>query len=248
MTPPHRLSAIVLLVLLIAACSSASSATTPPSSTPSAAPAGITTPEAAAARVGEVNPTLAGIGPRDPDIIGACCFWTATPLADGFRVEFEVGWGDCPAGCIDRHHWTYTVASDGSVQLVAESGPPVPAGVPREGGVGGGDSGGGILPGGSGIAGQALAGPTCPVVTEGDPACDPRPLVGVTVLVLDVNGTEIARLQTDADGRYVVTLPAGPYTVEPQPAEGTLRMPEPIHVTVGANFVTVDLEYDTGIR
>jgi hypothetical protein len=247
MTPPHRLSAIVILVLLIAACSSASSATTPLSTSPSAAPAGITTPEAAAARVGEVNPTLAGIGPRDPDIIGACCAWTATPLADGFRVEFEVGWGDCPAGCIDRHHWTYTVASDGSVQLVAESGPPVPAGVPGEG-VGGDDIGGGILPGGSGIAGRALAGPTCPVVTEGDPACDPRPLAGVTVLVLDVNGTEIARLQTDADGRYAVTLPAGPYTVEPQPAEGTLRMPEPIHVTVGANFVTVDLEYDTGIR
>lgn len=248
MTSPHRLFAIALLVLLVAACSGASSATTPPSSPPSAPPAGITTAEAAAARVGAVNPTLAGIGPRDPDIIGACCFWIATQTADGFRVEFEVGWGDCPAGCINRHHWTYDVASDGNVELVAESGPPVPSGVPGQGEVGGDDIGGGILPEGSGITGQAVAGPTCPVVTEGDPACDPRPLAGVTVLVLDVNGTEIARLQTDADGRFVVTLPAGPYTVEPQPAEGTLRMPDPIPVTVGADFVTVDLEYDTGIR
>ena len=243
MKPLHRPFATLFVVLvLLAACGSASSATTPPSSSPSTAPAGISTPEAAAARVGEVNPILAGIGPRNPDLIGACCFWIATPTADGFRVEFEVGWGDCPAGCIDRHHWTYTVTSDGRVELVAESGPPVPPGVPGEAG------GGGILPGGSGIAGRALAGPTCPVVTEGDPACDERPLAGVTVLVLDVNGTEIARLQTDADGRYAVTLPSGPYTVEPQPVEGMMGTPAPIAVTVGGAFVTVDLDYDTGIR
>ena len=248
MRPPRNLTVALLLALLLVACSSGSSATTPPIPSPSAAPAGITTPEAAAARVGEVVPGLAGIGPRDPDLIGGCCFWIATPTADGFRVEFEVGWGDCPAGCIDRHHWTYDVKSDGSVELVAESGPPVPSGVPGVGGVGGDDIGGGILPGGSGIAGRAMAGPTCPVVTEGDPTCDERPLAGVTILVLDLNGTEIARLQTDADGRYSVTLPAGPYTVEPQPAEGVLRMPEPIAVTVGGTFVTVDLSYDTGIR
>ena len=247
MKPSHPLLGSLLLVLVLVACSSASSATTPPTASPSAAPAGITTPEAAAARVGEVNPTLAGIGPRDSDVIGACCSWTATATADGFRVEFEVGWGDCPAGCIDRHHWTYNVSSDGRVELVAESGPPVPSGIPGAAG-GGGDIGGGILPGGSGIVGRALAGPTCPVVTEGDPACDERPLAGVTVLVLDVNGTEIARLQTDADGRYAVTLPPGPYTVEPQPAEGVLRTPEPIAVTVEGSFVTVDLAYDTGIR
>ena len=241
----RRLIPILLLALLVAACAGAGATAPPsggPSASPSSAPVAITTPDAAALRVGEVNPTLAGIGPRDPDIIGGCCFWTATATADGFRVEFEVGWGDCPAGCIDRHHWTYDVSAAGDVKLVEASGPPVPSGVP------GGGGGGGILPGGSGITGRALAGPTCPVVKVGDPACDDRPLPGVTVLVLDTNGTEIARLLTDADGRYVVTLPAGPYTVEPQPAEGVFQKPEPIPVTVGDGFVTVDLGYDTGIR
>jgi hypothetical protein len=26
---------------------------------------------------------------------------------DGVRVEFSVGWGDCPAGCIFRHYWLF---------------------------------------------------------------------------------------------------------------------------------------------
>jgi hypothetical protein len=57
-----------------------------------------------------------------------------------------------------------------------------------------------------------------------------------------------ARVVTDADGRYAVALPAGPYVVEPQPADGILRMAEPVSVTVGDGFVDVDLAYDTGIR
>jgi hypothetical protein len=238
---------VAMLVLALGGCASGSATTPPTGSAPapsaSAGPIDITTPEAAAARVAQVNPALAGIGPRDPDIIGGCCFWTAIATEAGFRLDFEVGWGDCPAGCIERHRWTYLVSRAGDAELVDESGPPVPSGEP-----GVGDVGGGILPGGAGIAGRALAGPTCPVVTDGDPACDDRPLAAVTVLVLDVNGTEVARLQTDADGRYAVTLPAGPYTVEPQPAEGLMGLPAPVAVTVGDGFVTVDLAYDTGIR
>lgn len=244
----------VALILVLVACASGAGSTAPPSAAPpTALPSGtsvtITTPEEAAARVAEFVPSLAGIGPQDPNVIGGCCYWEATPTDRGFRVAFEVGWGDCPAGCIEGHRWTYDVSSDGNVQLVEESGPPVPAGVPGAGASGTGSGGGdGILPGGSGITGRALAGPTCPVVTEGDPACNDRPLADVTVLVLDSRGSEIARLLTDADGRYAVTLPAGPYTVEPQPVTGMMGTPEPIPVTVADGFVTVDLGYDTGIR
>jgi hypothetical protein len=206
----------------------------------------VTTPEEAAARVIALEPGLAGIGERDPDLIGGCCFWQATESDDGFDVTFEVGWGDCPAGCIERHQWVYAVGRDGSVGLVSEAGDPVPSGVP--GADVGATSGGGILPGGSGIQGTVSAGPSCPVISANDPSCDDRPIAGATVLVLDASGNEVARVLTDAAGHYAVALPAGPYVVEPQPAEGLLRTAERVSVTVADGFVTVNLAYDTGIR
>lgn len=235
---------VLLFALLVAqACSGGpGSGSNPPAS--AGTTISITTPEAAAARVEEAVPGLTGIGPRQTDMIGGCCFWEAERSASGFRVTFEVGWGDCPSGCIDRHRWTYDVATDGAVQLVEESGPPVPSGVPGSGTDGGG---GGILPGGSGIAGRVTAGPTCPVVTAANP-CEDRPLVGAPVVVLDASGREVGRVMTDADGHYAITLPAGPYSVEPQPIEGVMRAPEPTQVTVEDGFTTVDMSYDTGIR
>lgn len=238
---PSQLAAVLLVIATLAGCAGASSPTTSP--TP---PIVVTTPEEAAARVAAVVPELAGIGPQDPDVIGGCCFWKATETADGFEVTFEVGWGDCPAGCIDRHRWVYAVARDGAVELVDESGPPVPSGVPGSGIDDG--AGGGILPGGSGISGTVSAGPTCPVVSADDPNCADQPVAGATILILDAGGREVARLMTDDAGRFQVTLPPGPYTIEPQPVRGYLRTAEPVAVEVGDGFASVDLAYDTGIR
>ena len=123
---------VVAMVAFVAvACSGGAAATSPPAPSPSAG--SIATPEQAAARVMEENPQLEGIEPKDPNLIGGCCFWEAMPAADGFDVTFEVGWGDCPAGCIDRHRWTYSVSRDGVVTLMSESGPAVPAGEPGSG-------------------------------------------------------------------------------------------------------------------
>ena len=248
-----------VLVLLVAACSSSagSSPTTAPgsasppaaSASPSLPPATISSPEAAAARVKAVNPSLEGIDAENPDLIGGCCFWEAVATADGYEVTFEVGWGDCPSGCIDRHRWTYAVSQNGGVELVSESGPEVPSDVPGGGGGSTGNGGGGaIIPGGTGIEGHVLAGPTCPVVTLDDASCNDRPVAGATILVLDVNGREVARLTTDADGHYAVALPAGPYTIEPQPVDGFLRVAESIQAVVGVAITTVDISFDTGIR
>jgi hypothetical protein len=246
MTSRNLRLAASLLALMLAACSGAAG----PSASPSPVAITVTSPEQAAARVVEVAPSLAGIGPRNPDLIGGCCFWEATPSADGYEVMFEVGWGDCPSGCIERHRWTYAVSHAGAVELVKEQGAPVPSGVPGSGtgSTGNTGGGGGIIPGGSGIEGRVLAGPTCPVVTVNDPSCDDRPIAGATILVLDAGGREVARLGSDASGRYAVTLPPGPYTIEPQPVEGFFRKAEPVAVTVGDGFVTVDINFDTGIR
>jgi hypothetical protein len=73
------------------------------------------------------NPLFAGTGPRMEDVIGQSRYWVATPLDGGrFRIDLTIGWGDCQAGCIDRHVWTYEVWPDGRLELVSEVGPEVP--------------------------------------------------------------------------------------------------------------------------
>ena len=44
-----------------------------------------------------------------------------------WTVHMSAGWGDCPAGCINRHRWTfrYHRASLG-IEVVTDSGPPLP--------------------------------------------------------------------------------------------------------------------------
>jgi hypothetical protein len=132
------------LLVVLAACSSSAGAPVPPAPTlgePSSAAqsaptaGGVTTPDEAAQRVIALDPRFAGLQAKNPDLIGGCCFYEATPTADGFQVVVELGWGDCPAGCINRHRWTYRVGPDGTTTLLSETGDPVPAGFP-----GGGDT------------------------------------------------------------------------------------------------------------
>lgn len=116
---------LLMTLLLLAACSSAGG----PPSTPSPSPSGpaIMSPEDATARVQAAHPEFAGLGPLDPDVIGACCWSEAKAVEGGYQVVFTVGWGDCPAGCINRHKWTFAVAPGGQVGLIGEEGPEVPA-------------------------------------------------------------------------------------------------------------------------
>lgn len=39
------------------------------------------------------------------------------------RFTFELGFGDCPSGCINRHLWHFKVNRDGSVEYESEKGP-----------------------------------------------------------------------------------------------------------------------------
>jgi hypothetical protein len=255
---PFRMPILALAIgLILGACGQ--SATPPASATPlaSAPPSGsppvgsplpsvapgptsITSPEAAAALVLASDPRFAGLKAQDPNLIGQCCFFTASPGAEGFAVTIEIGWGDCPAGCINRHHWFYSVKTDGTVHLDREDGQPVPAGIPAPGDV----TTGGVI----GIRGIATAGPVCPVVRPNDPACADRPVAGALVHVIDATGTEVATLETDATGAFVVTLPPGSYRVVPDPVAGLMGTAAPADVTVGATLAQVQLMYDTGIR
>jgi hypothetical protein len=125
-------AAILLAACATAGAPSASPSPAPPSPAPSARPtptpivAPARTAQQAAALVIATNPLFAGARAPDPEMIGASKWWKATPLAaGGYSIEMTVGWGDCPAGCINRHVWTFEVSANGQVKLVSETGDPV---------------------------------------------------------------------------------------------------------------------------
>ena len=138
MSNPTRRAGILLVLAAIAVgCSSAGSSGVPGSAAPGSgtpdsgsAAAPITTPEAAMAAVVAAEPAFADVGPLDPNMIGQSAWYEATPASGvgAFVVKIVKGWGDCPAGCIDQHTWTYAVAPDGSVTLLEEGGSEIPPG------------------------------------------------------------------------------------------------------------------------
>lgn len=100
------------------------------------------------------------------------------------------------------------------------------------------------------LRGGVLAGPTCPVVSEpADPACADRPVAGATLVIETDGGDEVARLTSDADGRFEVALVPGRYTVLPQPMAGLLGTAPSQQFVVEAEADTeIVVLYDTGIR
>lgn len=131
------LLAVVALAILAAACAPGGSGTSP---SPSASPSGraptptpiaasVTTPQDAATLVLATDPRFAGATQLSPDLIGASRWWESEPLGGGgYRIKVTIGWGDCMAGCISRHTWTFDVTASGDVKLVEEAGDPIPAG------------------------------------------------------------------------------------------------------------------------
>jgi len=101
------------------------------------------------------------------------------------------------------------------------------------------------------VRGVAVAGPTCPVVTDPpDPACDDRPVAGAVIVVLDATGAEVSSVVTEEDGSFSVALPPGSYQLVPQAVEGLMGTAAPMAVEVGGGTGPglVTLSYDTGIR
>jgi hypothetical protein len=215
---PGRAIAVVTLILALGACAAGAGGSPPLDA-------------AAAARLALAQQErFAGIVPRDENLIGQAAWYEVTEVEDGWRVLIRIGWGDCPAGCINEHRWTYAVARTGSVDLVNEAGD--------------------ALSDATGVRGTVTAGPTCPVETiPPDPACAPRPVAGAVLVFTDVDGTEVARATSADDGTYAVELPPGAYRVTPQPVEGLMGTPAQMEVEVGAGPPTeLQVSYDTGIR
>jgi hypothetical protein len=127
---PAALAGPLIVALLLAACSapaagSPGAPTSTPAVTPTAPASAITASEAAAIVVA-LDARFAGISPRDPGMVGQGSWYEAVPAASGWSVTVQLGWGDCPAGCISRHTWVYVVTSDGVASKVSETGDALP--------------------------------------------------------------------------------------------------------------------------
>ena len=240
----------LVLVALASVTTACSGGPTPSSPGPSGSPPApsatggpITTPEQAIAALVRHEPSFAGISERDPNLIGQADWYEVTPASGVgvFIVTIRMGWGDCPAGCIDEHVWTYAIGPNGEVTLQSERGSDLPPGI----GPSASDDAGR-----TGLRINAVAGPVCPVEqVPPDPNCAPRPVAGATVAIRDAQGVEVKRISLDAAGSAFVELPPGAYEVVGGEVTGLMGVPEPQHATVSEGAATtVDLAYDTGIR
>jgi hypothetical protein len=209
-----------------------------PTAIPGGSPAG--SAEAAVAGVKARTPWFDGIHAKDASLIGQAAWWQVRGGPDDWLVTINVGWGDCQAGCIDHHQWTWHVAADGGITFGSESGSVLPA-----------DQLAALAASATvaGVGGSVTAGPTCPVERPGDPSCVPRPVAGAVLVVRSAAGAEVARFTTDASGLYRIALPPGDYSIEPQPVTGLMGTARPATFTVAAGALTsLAIAYDTGIR
>jgi hypothetical protein len=219
-----RFGAGMLLLLALSACGQSSGGSPGASGAPGGAADAVRLALAQQER-------FAGIGPFDENLIGQAAWYKVATSGAGWEVLIRIGWGDCEAGCISEHRWTYAVGDGGKVELVSETGD--------------------ALPDATGVRGTVTAGPTCPVVTNPpQPGCEERPVAGAVLVFTDATGHEAARVTAAADGTFAVELVPGAYRVTPEPAEGLMGTPEPIDVTVvaGQPMTELQISYDTGIR
>ena len=107
------------------------------------------------------------------------------------------------------------------------------------GGAGAGD-------GTSGIRGQALSGPQCPVEVQGSP-CPDLPFQG-TVIATDSEGGDEFTVETDSEGRFELSLEPGTYEVSiVSETSPPFAKPQTVMVEPGA-FAEIAVSVDTGIR
>ena len=100
----------------------------------------------------------------------------------------------------------------------------------------------------TGIEGQVLIGPTCPVMIEGMDCAD-KPFAA-TISVMNAANEKMFSFQTDAEGKFKIALPPGDFILHPEPPQNNM-MPFGRDVNIAViegQFTQVTLYYDSGIR
>ena len=101
-------------------------------------------------------------------------------------------------------------------------------------------------PADSGIEGQVLLGPMCPVVRE-EVACPDQPYQA-TLTVLSLNGRKIAQVQTNEHGKFKIPLSPGEYILHPEAPNVMPFAAEQTFVVDKGRFTQITVHYDSGIR
>src|SRR5512134_3139691 len=97
-------------------------------------------------------------------------------------------------------------------------------------------------PRGSGIEGQVLVGPVCPVEQDGQ-ACPDQPYQA-TLTVFNRNGLQIAQFQTDTQGHFRVPLVPGEYILHPESPDGISFAGDQSFVVETGRYTQLTVNYD----
>jgi len=98
----------------------------------------------------------------------------------------------------------------------------------------------------SGMEGQVLIGPMCPVVQEGQ-ECPDQPYQA-TLTVKSLNGRKIAQVQTDEQGHFKISLAPGEYILHPESPNVMPSASEQTFFVEAGKFTQIIVNYDSGIR
>lgn len=101
-------------------------------------------------------------------------------------------------------------------------------------------------PKGSGIEGQVLVGPMCPVVQQGQ-ECPDQPYQA-TLTVNSPNGVQIAQFRTDEEGRFRVSLAPGEYILHPESPDTLPFASDQSFIVASGQYTHITVHYDSGIR
>jgi hypothetical protein len=101
-------------------------------------------------------------------------------------------------------------------------------------------------PRGSGIEGQVLVGPMCPVVQQGQ-ECSDQPYQA-TLTVTSLNGVQVVQVQSDEQGRFRVSLVPGEYILHPESPNGIPFAGDQSFAVETGRYTPITVHYDSGIR
>ena len=101
-------------------------------------------------------------------------------------------------------------------------------------------------PRGSGIEGQVLLGPMCPVVQQGQECPDQPYQATLTVKTLD--GVQITQFHSDEQGRFTVPLVPGEYVLHPESPNGIPFASDQSFLVETGRYTQITVNYDSGIR
>lgn len=101
-------------------------------------------------------------------------------------------------------------------------------------------------PSDSGIEGQVLIGPNCPVVREGE-ECQDQPYQAI-LTVNSPKGERIVQIQTGEDGRFKIPLQPGEYILHPESPNVLSFAGDQMVLVETGKFTQIIVIFDSGIR